>query len=63
MVSVTCPTTSLSEMMVFSTWCQSPAGDRHPVENTIISLREVVGQVTDTMWKTSSFHYERWLGR
>jgi hypothetical protein len=52
MVSVTCPTTSLSEMMVFSTWL----GDRHHVENTIISLREVVGQVTDTMWKTPSFH-------
>jgi hypothetical protein len=32
------------------------AGDRHHVENTIISLREVVGQVTDTMWKTPSFH-------
>jgi hypothetical protein len=55
MVSVTCPTTSLSEMMVFC--------DRHHVENTIISLREVVGQVTDTMWKTPSFQYERWLGR
>jgi hypothetical protein len=25
MVSVICPTTSLSEMMVFSTWCRSPA--------------------------------------
>jgi hypothetical protein len=24
------------------------------VENTIISLREVVVQVTDTMWKTPS---------
>jgi hypothetical protein len=46
MVSVTDPTTSLSEMMVFSTW----------LENYIISLREVVGQLTDTMWKTPSFH-------